>query len=141
MTFLVDTNVIVYAAVPSRYRAACLEILDAVASGRADGRLSTAILEEIWHLERTGRLGDIDGLAEQSYRLFTPLLAVNDEIVARALQLEVPRIGANDRIHVATALLNGIDTIVSADAGLDDARSLRRVDPLDPAERGRLIRG
>jgi predicted nucleic acid-binding protein len=35
---LIDANVIVYAAVPSKYRDACLEILEAVAEGKADGR-------------------------------------------------------------------------------------------------------
>lgn len=141
MTFLIDANVIVYAAVPSRYRHACLEILAAVAEGRADGRVSTAILEEVWHIERSGRAGTIDGLARRAYLLFTPLLPVNDEIVARALDLDSSRLGANDRIHVATALVHGIDTILSADGDFDQVRALRRVDPLDDIERLRLLQG
>jgi len=139
MTFLIDANVIVYAAVPSRYRQACLMILEAVAEGRAEGRISTAILEEVWHIELSGRAGVIDGLARRAYLLFTPLLPVDDEIVARALDVDVPRLGANDRIHVATALANGIDTILSADADFDRVPALRRVDPLSDAERSRLI--
>ncbi len=140
MTFLVDANVIVYGAVPSRYRDACLEILEAVAEGRAEGRVSTAIFEEVWHIELSGRAGAIDGLARQAYAAFSPLLPVNDEIVARALGLDAPRLGANDRIHVATALAHGIGTIVSADADFDHVPALRRVDPLDEAERSRLLR-
>jgi predicted nucleic acid-binding protein len=131
MTFLVDANIIVYAAIPSRYRAPCLEILAAIAAGRADGRVSTAVFEEVWHLELSGRVGPIRGLAERAYRAFTPLLAVTDEIVARALRLDAKRLGANDRIHLATALANGIDTIVSADTDFDRLREIRRVDPLD----------
>jgi len=139
MTFLIDANVIVYAAVPSKYRQACVAILEAVANGDAEGRVSTAILEEVWHLELSGRAGKIDGLARRSYLLFTPLLPVSDEIIARALDMDLPRLGANDRIHVATSLANGIDTIVSADADFDRVPALRRVDPLNTAERLRLI--
>ena len=141
MTFLIDANVIVYAAVPSRYRKACLGVLEAVAEGRAEGRISTAILEEVWHIELSGRAGVIDGLARRAYLLFTPLLPVSDEIMARALDVDVPRLGANDRIHVATALAHGIDTILSADADFDRVPALRRVDPLSDAERSRLIQG
>ena len=47
---------------------------------------------------------------------------------------------ANDRIHVATALANDIDTIVSADADFDHVPAIRRVDPLDEAQRSRVLR-
>ena len=140
MTFLIDANVIVYAAVPSKYRNACLEILEAVAEGKADGRVSTAIIEEVWHIELSGRAGAIDGLTRQTYLAFSPLLPVNDQIIGRALDLEARRLGANDRIHVATALANDIDTIVSADADFDHVRAIRRVDPLDEAQRSRVLR-
>lgn len=139
MTFLVDANVIVYSAVPSKYREACLEILDAIARGEADGRLSTAILEEVWHLELSGRAGALDGLARQTYLTFSPLLAVNDQIFARALDLDAGRLGAHDRIHVATALAHEIDTIVSADSAFDEVPAIARVDPLSDVERSRLL--
>jgi predicted nucleic acid-binding protein len=140
VTFLVDANVIVYAAIASQYRDSCLEILDAVAAGEADGKVSTAVFEEIWHLELSGRVGSVRGLAQRAYRLFTPLLPVTDDIVARAFRVEATRLGSNDRIHVATALANGIDTIVSADADFDRIRLIRRVDPLDDRARSRLLR-
>jgi len=140
VTFLVDANVIVYAAIASHYREPCLEILDAIAAGDADGKVSTAVFEEIWHLELSGRVGSIRGLSRRAYRAFTPLLPVTDEIVARALELDATRLGSNDRIHVATALANGIDTIVSADADFDRVRAIRRVDPLDDRGRSRLLR-
>lgn len=141
MTVFVDANVIVYASVPSRYRASCLEILEAVANGGVDGRTSAAVVEEVWHLELSGRAGDdITGLARRTYELFRPLLAVSDEIVARALSIDAPQLGANDRIHVATALTNGIGTIVSADAGFGQVPGMRRIDPLDSAAVERLFR-
>ncbi|MGH2500385.1 MAG: type II toxin-antitoxin system VapC family toxin [Candidatus Limnocylindria bacterium] len=139
MSFFVDANVIVYAAVPSRYREPCLEILDAIARGAAEGRTSTAVLEEVWHLELSGRAGRIAGLTTRAYSAFTPLLPVTDEIIARALTLDARRLGANDRIHVATALVHGIDAIVSADAGFDRVSGIRAVDPLDPRGRARLL--
>ncbi len=139
MTFLVDANVIVYAAIPSQYRAPCLEVLAAIAAGKADGRVSTAVFEEVWHLELSGRVGPIRGLAERTYRAFTPLLPVTDDIVARALRLDAKRLGSNDRILVATALANGVDTIVSADSDFDRIRAVRRVDPLDERAITRLL--
>jgi predicted nucleic acid-binding protein len=63
--------------------------------------------------------------------VFSPLLTVSEEIVRAALDLEAPALGANDRIHVATSLANGIETVVSADASFDSLDQLRRVDPLD----------
>ncbi len=139
MTFFVDANVVVYAAVPSVYREPCLEILEAVARGTAEGRISTAVFEEIWHLELSGRAGRIAGIAKRTYELFTPLLPVTDAVIARAVTLAARRLGANDRIHVATAFAHGIDTIVSADAGFDRVAGLRRVDPLDGPDRARLL--
>lgn len=140
MTFFIDANVIVYSAVDSKYRSACLEILDAVARRSADGKASAAVFEEVWHIELSGRAGDLAGLARRSYTILTPLLPVTDEIVARALALRVARLGANDRIHVSTALANGIDTIVTADADYDRVPGIKRVDPLDHAARARLLR-
>src|SRR5438270_12283273 len=99
MTFLIDTNVVVYAASSSPFRDACAEIIKAVVDDRVDGRISTAILEEIWHLELTGRAPGLQGLARRTYDVFSPLLPVTDELVGGALDLPVPRLRANDRIH------------------------------------------
>ncbi len=140
MGFLVDANVVVYAAVPSEYRAPCLELLEAIARGDAEGRLSTAVLEEVWHVELSGRAGDLGGLARSAYDVFTPLLAVTDEVVALALELDTPGLGANDRIHAATCLVNDLGVIVTADAAFGSVRGLRRVDPLDARAVRRLLR-
>lgn len=140
MTFFVDANVIAYTAGPNPRRVACGELLDAVAEG-ADGRTSTAVVEEVWHLELSGRLGTASGLARTTYTVFTPLLAVTDEVLDRALSLEVEGLGANDRIHVATCIEHGIETIVSADDDFDGVKGLRRVDPLDRRALARLLRG
>ena len=139
MTFLVDANVIVYSAVPSEYREPCLELLAAIARGDADGRTSTAVLEEVWHLELSGRAGRLDGLTERAHAVLGPLLPVSDESFRRALALHAPALGANDRIHVATCLTHAIDTVVSADRGLDSVSEVRRIDPRDESARTELL--
>ena len=139
MSFLVDANVLIYSAVDSEYRDPCLEILEAIATGSVDGRTSTAVLEEVWHIELSGRVGRLDGLARHTYTIFTPLLAVTDEAVGRALALKAPGLGANDRLHAATAAVHGLDVIVTADRAFDAVRGIRRIDPLDDRERRRLL--
>lgn len=132
MSFFVDADVIVYGTLDSPYRDACLEILAAVAEGEADGKTSTAALEEVWYLEWSGRVGAVNGLTRDAHALFAPLLPVGDDAFRLALELDVPSLGPNDRLHVATCDLAQIDVIVSADQGFDAVDGLRRVDPLDP---------
>lgn len=139
MTFFVDANVFIYAAVASEYRDSCLETLDSIASGDAKGRTSTAVLEEVWHLELSGRAGNLDGLAARAYTLMTPLLPVDDRAFRLALELDASGLGANDRLHVGTCLAQGLDTLLSADRAFDGAGGVRRVDPLDGGARRRLL--
>lgn len=138
--FLVDTNVLVYQLTDSEYREPCAALVEAIARRRVEGYISTAILEEVWHLELRRRIAGLDGVAADLYEIFSPLLAVNDEVFRRALELEPSRLGSNDRIHVATCQEWGIKTIVSADASFDEIRSLRRIDPLDARAVQRLLR-
>jgi predicted nucleic acid-binding protein len=133
VTFFVDANIAIYARLPSEHREPCLEILAAIAAGEAGGCTSTAVLEEVWHFERSARAPGMTGLATDAYAIFKPLLSVTDQIFRDALDLSDATIGANDRVHVATCLANGIDTILSADRGFDSVDRLRRVDPLDQA--------
>ncbi|HEX9122045.1 MAG TPA: PIN domain-containing protein [Actinomycetota bacterium] len=62
-----------------------------------------------------------------------------DEAFRAALALRAPRLGPADRLHAATCLTQGIEVIVSADAGFDGVRGLRRVDPLDAKALRRLL--
>ena len=57
MSFFLDANVLIYSAVDSEYRVPCLEILEAVAERRTEARISTAVFEEVWHIESSGRVG------------------------------------------------------------------------------------
>ena len=132
MTFFVDANVVVYSGVrDSPYREPCLEVMAAITRGDVEGRTSTAVLEEVWHLELSCRVRAIDGLAARAYAILGPLLPVSDESFRRALALDAPSLGANDRLHVATCLTHGIDVVVTADKGFDAVSEVRRIDPLD----------
>jgi len=139
VTFFVDANVIVYAATDSEYRDPSLRVLEAVAAGEADGRTSPAVLEEVWYVERSGRAGNLDGLAEHAYAIFTPLLAVTDEAFRLALALAPSELGPADRLHVGTLRSHGIETVVSADAAFGGLLGVRRVDPLDARAMARLL--
>ena len=139
MTFFVDANVIVYAATESEFRIPCLQILEAVAHGEAEGRTSPAVLEEVWTIERSGRAGPLDGLTAQAYSVFTPLLPVTDDAFRLALSVRKRALGPADRLHVGTCRSAGIETIVSADSAFGGLRGLRRVDPLAPAAVRRLL--
>ncbi len=133
MTFFLDANILVYAAGDSDYAPPCQRVLSAIARGEADGRTSTAVLEEVWHIELSARLGRgvLQGLTERAYRILTPLLPVTDEAFSDALAMSETAIGANDRLHAATCIVNGIHTILTADQAFDTVPRLRRIDPLD----------
>ena len=102
MTFFIDANVLIYSAVPDGYQDACLEIVRAVAAGSAPGRTSASALEEVWHVETSGRGGQIAGLTRQLYTVLTPLLPVTDEAFRLALSVRAPGLAANDRLHIGT---------------------------------------
>lgn len=139
MAFFVDANVVIYSVSTGPERGACLRILEAIAQGHADGRTSTACLEEVWHLETGGRAGALAGLTHRTYEILTPLLPVTDAIFARALAVQAPGLGTNDRLHVATCLEHGIPVICSADTEFDNASGIRRVDPFDEAAVGQML--
>lgn len=140
MTFFVDANVVVYSGVrDSPYREPCLEIMAAITRGEVEGRTSTAVLEEVWHVELSGRVRELDGLTARAHAILGPLLPVTDEAFRRALGLEAPALGSNDRVHVATCLTHGIDLVVSADREFDSVPEIRRVDPLDGPARMALL--
>jgi predicted nucleic acid-binding protein len=138
VSVFVDANVIIYSASPSPVRPPAIAILDAIGHGTIAGRTSTAVLEEVWHIESRGREEGLAGVTRRAYAAFAPLLPVTDEVFRLALDLTNLRMGTNDRIHVATCLEHGIATIVTADDDFDGVPGLRRVDPLAPGALGRL---
>jgi predicted nucleic acid-binding protein len=100
---------------------------------------STAVLEEVLHVELRTTTLDLQGVAGLAYGMFTPLLPVTDQVMKVALELGELALGSNDRVHVATCCLNAIEVIVSADRGFDAVEGLHRVDPLDADAVGALL--
>lgn len=130
--FLVDANVLVYAVAGDELGERCRAILAAVAAGELDGVTSTAVLEELWHLELSGRIGNLSGQTARALSLFAPPLPITAAIFTRALAIEAPaELGANDRIHVATCIEHDIPAILTADRGFDAVSAIERIDPLD----------
>jgi predicted nucleic acid-binding protein len=136
--FFVDANVVVYAASTSRYTRGSRAVLAAVRDG-APGVTSAMVLEEVWHLEHSRRVPDIEGTARDAIALFESPLPVTGQVLRAAIDLDVKRLGTADLIHVATCHVGGITDIVTADRGFDEAPGLRRVDPLDELALDRLL--
>lgn len=80
------------------------------------------------------------GVARDSFLAMRPVLPVTDETLALAFELDLPSIGSMDRLHVATCLVHGIDTIVTADVGFDRVAQLERIDPTDRGQVAELVR-
>ncbi|HEX5526506.1 MAG TPA: type II toxin-antitoxin system VapC family toxin [Solirubrobacterales bacterium] len=139
MTFFVDANAIIYSALEGPGREPCLQVLEAVAAGEAQGRTSPAVLEEVWHVALRRFPGQLDGLVESALTIFSPLLPVTEESLKRALAIEHPALGPNDKLHVGTCQGEGIEVVLSADRGFDRVAGIERVDPLDPAAVERLL--
>lgn len=97
----------------------------------ADGFTSTLVIEELWHLEISGRLGKATDLARASAVLVGGLLPITSITMDHAFALEANRLGSADRIHAGTCIEHGIEVIVSADRAFDELSEPRRVDPLD----------
>lgn len=129
--YFIDANPIAYAANPSPTYAGCRMLLSAIATGRLVGHTAVNVIEEVWHLELRGRPAGLAGIASRAYALFTPLLDLTDDIVREALTIDIPRLGSNDRVIVATCRAAGISTILTGDTGFDGVPGLTRVDPLD----------
>lgn len=126
---------LVYAvSVNESRRAGSIEIMEAISSGRAAGTTSPAVIEEVWHLEASGRVPGLKGQAKRAYEILRPLLPVDDQVLDLAFDLGLSddaALGANDRVHAATCRRYGIEAIVSADRGFDAVDGLHRVDPID----------
>jgi predicted nucleic acid-binding protein len=124
-------------------RAPCLEVLDHVVAGRLEAVTSAEVILEIFHrFARTSRAAEGAELAQASLDLFSPVLAITHDVVARMpdLSRRYPEHTARDLLHVATCLHHGIGAIVSPDADFDRIEELRRVPPEDAAALAAFLR-
>jgi predicted nucleic acid-binding protein len=128
--FFVDANVVIYAVSQSRYQSGALAVMAAVRDG-APGATSAMVLEEVWHLEQSGRIPCIEATARDAFEMFDTVLPVTAQVLATAFALDVKELGTADLIHVATCINAGITDIVTADRAFDRAPGIRRIDLLD----------
>jgi len=131
-----DANVFIYAVgKASRYREPCREILRAVVARRLSGETSVYTIQEV--ARQRQRRGDDDptARAREAASMCEVLHAVDRRIVVGALDTVDRHAGlqVSDAIHAATALANGITTVISADSDFDAIAGIERVDPLDGA--------
>jgi predicted nucleic acid-binding protein len=139
MSFFVDANIFLYGAMEGPARENCVRVLKAVGAQEVEGRTSASVLEEVWHVSGRSYPGQLDGLVDRAIAVFSPLVSVTEATLLRALSIEAPSLGTNDRVHVATCELEGIEVIVSSDAGFDEVGGIRRVDPFDADAVERLL--
>lgn len=135
MPAFLDSNVFIYAAgAESPLKAPCGDILRRVAAGDLDATTSVEVVQELHHVfKRRGRLADGVSLGRDVARLFPGLLPITRDDILRSGDILTarPQLSPRDALHAATALNNGIATIISADTDLDHIDGLARLDPAD----------
>lgn len=135
MPVFLDSNVFIYAAgTESPLKGPCVGILRRVAVGEIDATTSAEVVQEIHHVfRRRGRLADGVSLGRDVLRLFPGLLPITRADVLRSGDILAarPQLSPRDALHAATALNNGITTIVSADPNLGHVDGLTRLHPTD----------
>lgn len=99
-----------------------------------EGLISTEVIQEIFHrFGAIGAPGTGISMARDAIDLFSPLLAITDEVVRRMPHLveKYQGLSARDLLHVATCAEHGIGAIISTDVGFDQVRGLERIQPGD----------
>lgn len=145
MRYLLDTNVIVYAAGRSHpYRVPCERVLRAVYDGSLSACVDSELLQEL--LYRYARIGEASrgrDLALEVLVLVPEVLPIGAAEIRRAIELGVkyPGLSPRDLIHAAVALEHGIAEIISTNRDFDQIAELRRIHPKDVAIPDRLETG
>lgn len=129
---LVDTAVFAYAlGGEHRLRSACQGIVAAAGSGQLELHASVEMVQElVFH-----RMRKVDrNAAVRQTRDVATLCVLHDldrAVLDRALQLidTAQEIGGRDALHAATALQNGLATIISPDPAFDQVDGLTRLSP------------
>ncbi len=134
-SILLDTAVAIYAlGVDSEWRLPCQAVLTAVSRGDRRAYASVEMIQELVH-HRLRRSGDHTRSAQQGRdtAAICTLLFFDREVLDLSLDLieRIPTIRGRDAVHAATALVYGIDTIVSPDRAFAGIPGLTRVDPRD----------
>lgn len=136
---LFDTAVFVYAVGAEHpYREPCRRLLQPDEESGMSAEASVQAIQELLH-QRTRRTGnrieavEVAGAMAVLCQLHD--LTVHDLRLGLRLYSAAPRLEGRDALHAATALNRGIGTVVSPDRAFDDVPGLRRLDPIEAADR------
>jgi uncharacterized protein len=130
---LLDSAVALYAfGGPSSYKASCEEVMRRVATDALDAYASVEMVQEFVH-HRLLRHGDHTKAATDGYDLAAMIKLLDFDAAVLEVSLDLIGRGHNvrgrDAVHAATALLYGIETIISPDPAFDGIAGIVRADP------------
>lgn len=133
MTDFLDTAIFMHSVGREHpLREPCRAVLRQVQVGALDATTSVEVVQEIHHRYRSIRRSDVgEALASEVMNTFAPVLPVTHAVMRRVAVLaeRYPQLDTRDLVHVATCIVEGIETIISPDAGLDQVTEIRRIDP------------
>lgn len=131
---LVDTATLAHAlGGPGPHRGPAQAVVDAAIEGQLDLHASVEMVQElVFHRLRRGTRA----AAVEQGRDAASLCTLHDfdrAVLDRALLLMAEHDGVRgrDAVHAATALLHGLDTVISPDPAFDLVPGLSRLDPRD----------
>ena len=133
MTSFIDAAIFMYTVGTDHpLREPSRRILTAVSEGELEGVTSVEVVQEVLHRYRAiGRAAAGVALATEIMDLCAPVLPVTHAVMRLTAQLATryPALSSRDLVHVATCVIEGIGTIITADAGFDQVTEVRRIDP------------
>lgn len=130
---LLDSAVPLYAlGADSALRDPCLQVLQLIATDELLAFASTEMIQEVVH-HRLRKTGDRGASADDGRDLIEMCTVLDFSATVLDLALDLieqrSQIRGRDAVHAATALLHGIDIIISPDPAFDDVPGVRRISP------------
>jgi uncharacterized protein len=113
-------------------REPCRSVIRQVMAGTLSATTSVEVVQEIHHRYRSIRRPDFgQALAKDVMDSFAPVLPVTHAVMRRVSVLadRYPSLSSRDLVHVATCIIEGIESIITPDLGFDQVTEVRRLDP------------
>ncbi len=133
MTDFLDTAIFMYTLGREHpLREPCRVVMRNVKDGTLDATTSVEVVQELVHRYRShGRPELGRELVQDVMDTFAPVLPITHAVMRRAVSLgdRYPRLSPRDLVHVATCIVEGIETIITPDTGFDVVTEVRRIDP------------
>mgnify|MGYP001576936167 CR=1 FL=1 len=130
-----DTNIIIYVIEKNqKYEEACKKILKDIKLNKFEVASSIHLLVElVIHLNKLNKLLKEKLNIEENINAVLSLpikwLDLNFAVIKRASQYNYS-VSPGDYLHIATAEINNINEIISADSDFDKIDFIKRIDPL-----------